>query len=70
VHQVGAVAREQPSRVVPDDSPVPDGEELGLAPHPVDGEVIDHARDVLRAAGVLHVEEDGPPGRGQRPFRP
>src|SRR5262249_37792316 len=36
---------------------------------PVDGEVLDDARDVGGPARVLHVEEDGAPGGGMRALR-
>src|SRR5204862_2576723 len=58
--------RQQAGRVVTDDAPVAAGEELRAPAGAVDREMREHPRDVLRAARVLDVEEDGPPARGQR----
>ena len=69
VHEPGAVARQQPRRVVTDHAPVADSEEVGTPAGAVHREVRQHARDVLGAARVLHVEEDGPPAGRQRPCR-
>ena len=66
VHERRAVTREQAGRVVTDDAPVADGEELRAPAGAVDREMREHPRDVLRAARVLDVEEDGPPARGRR----
>ena len=41
VDELGAVAREQPRRVVTDHSPVADGDELGAGGRAVDGEMLD-----------------------------
>jgi len=66
VDQLGAVAREQPGGVVPDDAPVADGEELGAPVRAVHRQMRKHTRDVLRPARVLDVEEDGPPAGRHR----
>ena len=45
--------------VVTDHAPVAHGDEIGAAAQTIDGEVVDDAGDVLGAARVLDVEEDG-----------
>src|SRR3989442_2351982 len=61
-----AVAGEEPPGVAADDAPVPDRDEVGSAALAIDRQVLDHPRDVLRAARVLDVEEDHAPGRRPR----
>ena len=61
VHELRAMPRKQPRRIVADHPPVADGDELGARRRTIDGEMLDHARDVLGTARVLDVEEDGAP---------
>ena len=56
--ELGTVTREQAPGVVSDHAPVADGDEVGPRADPIEREMIDHAADVLHAAGVLDVEED------------
>ena len=69
VDELRAVLREQARRVVADHAPVADREEVGAPAGAVHREMRQHTRDVLGAARVLHVEEDGPPAGRQRPRR-
>ena len=69
VHEVGPVAGEEPRGVMADHPPVADGDEVGAPAHAVDGEVLDHPRDVGGAARVLDVEEDRAMGGGKGPVR-
>ena len=69
VDQVRAALREQPRRLVADHPPVGDGHELGPAVPGIDAEMVDDVRQVLRAAGVLDVQEDRAPAGGARPLR-
>ena len=61
VQELGAVSAQQTGRVVADDTPVADGDEIGPAVDTIDGKVVDDPCDVLRAARVLDIEEDGAP---------
>jgi len=63
VNELRAVPREESSAFVTDDPPIADGEEVGSCVDVVDGKVLEDAGDVLRAAAVLDVEEDGPARR-------
>jgi hypothetical protein len=60
VNELRAVSRAESGALVADDSPVADGEEIGSRLAVVDGEVFEDAGDMLRAAAVLDVEENGP----------
>jgi hypothetical protein len=66
--ELRAVTREQARGVVADHAPVADREELRAAPVSVHRQMSDHTGDVLGAARVLDVEEDGPPAHRQRPL--
>jgi len=63
VNEPRAVSREEMSALVADDSPVADGDEVGSHVAVVDGQVLEDAADVLRAAAVLDVEENSPTRR-------
>src|SRR5262245_35648320 len=63
---MGAVTGEEPRGVVPDHTPVAHGHEVRATIASIDGEMLDHARDVRRATRVLHVEEDGAAAGGVR----
>ena len=69
VDQMRATLREQPRRLVADHPPVRDRHELGAAVPGIHAEMVDHVRQVLRAAGVLDVQEDRAPAGGARPLR-
>ena len=60
---------EEAGGVLTDHLPVADGNEVGAFPQPVNREMIDDPGDVLRAARVLHVEEDGAAPGGEGTFR-
>ena len=66
--ELSAVLREQARRVVADHAPVADRDELGAGGHAIDGEVLDDTGDVLGAARVLDVEENGAPAVRVRPL--
>ena len=60
MNELCAVSREESSALVADHSPIANGEEIGSRLPVVDSEVLEDAGDVLRAAAVLDVEENGP----------
>ena len=68
VDELRAMAGQKAGGIEPDDLPVADGEEVGAAPHPIDGEMVDDAGDVLGPARVLDVEEDRATGGRHRPI--
>ena len=59
VEELGAESGEHAPRLVTDHAPVADGDEFSARGQAIDGQVLDDARDVLGAARVLDVEEDG-----------
>src|SRR5262252_2436830 len=56
VNQVRSVTGEQSRGVAADHLPVPYGDEIRAPGRPIDGQIIDHAAQMLWAARVLHVE--------------
>ncbi len=69
VDEVRAVRCEETGRFVSDHAPIADRREVGVDPHPIDHQVVQHVFDVLRTTRVLDVEEDAAPLLGTRPRR-
>src|SRR5882724_12181964 len=67
VHQLRPVPRQQTGGVVADHAPVADRHEARLPVEGAEPEVLEHTRDVLDAARVLDVEDDGAPHRRRAP---
>src|SRR5438034_373934 len=69
MHQLRPVARQQAGGLVADHAPVADRHEARLVVEGTEPQVLEHARDVLHAARVLDVEDDGAPHRRRAPRR-
>src|SRR6266566_3629262 len=69
MHQLRPVARQQAGGLVADHAPVADRHEARLVVEDTEPQVLEHARDVLHAARVLDVEDDGAPHRRRAPLR-
>jgi hypothetical protein len=65
---MSAAGGEQSCGLVPHHAPVGDRHELGPAVPGIDPQVVDDVVQMLRAAGVLDVEEDRAPARGPGPL--
>jgi hypothetical protein len=69
VDEVSPPRREQPGSLVTHHPPVCDSHELGPTVPGIDAQVVDHVRQVLRAARVLDVQEDRAPSGGAGTLR-
>ncbi len=64
VHELRATLRQRPTELLADHPPVADRRELGGAG--LDLELVQHAQQIVLAAGVLDVDEDGAARQGDR----